>query len=120
VVELLDRPRLASYRQLGMLDELLDDYLPEIDRLVAALTDCVARQDLGGSLDALHSLLGLSGEAGALALYRQVQRAHAPIVEGRQWPADGDLWLVQIQTLTRQTHEAFNIYRADTEIGQPP
>lgn len=109
---LLDYPRLASYRQLGMLDELLDDYLPEIDRLIQVLSACIARHDLPASLDALHSLLGLSGEAGALGLYREVQRLHAPIVEGGQWPARASQSLARIELLNSQTHDEVLAYRA--------
>lgn len=109
---LLDYPRLSSYRQLGMLDELLDDYLPEIDRLIHVLSACMARHDLPASLDALHSLLGLSGEAGALALYREIQRLHAPLVEGGQWPTGASQSLARIHALNAQTHEEVLAYRA--------
>ena len=109
---LLDYPRLASYRQLGMLDELLEDYLPEIDRLIRVLGDGMAQHDLPASLDALHSLLGLSGEAGALALYREVRRLHAPLVERGQWPISASQSLARIHVLNAQTHEEVLAYRA--------
>ena len=92
---LLDVNRLESYRRMGMLEELLDDYMPEIARLVERLEHGVADQDLSAALDALHSLLGMSGEAGAPALYQLVRPIYVPMVEERSWPAQPG-WLEQI------------------------
>jgi len=106
---LLDPSRLESYRRIGMLEELLDDYVPEIARLVERLEQGVARQDLAQSLDALHSLLGMSGEAGASALYRLVRAIYVPMVEERSWPAQPG-WLEQISATTHQTQAALRSY----------
>ncbi|NPC54209.1 hybrid sensor histidine kinase/response regulator [Caenimonas soli] len=106
---LLDVDRLESYRRIGMLDELLDDYVPEIARLVERLQRGVAAEDLAQSLDALHSLLGMSGEAGASALYRLVRAAYVPMVEARSWPAQSG-WLEQISAATTQTQSALRAY----------
>jgi CheY-like chemotaxis protein len=106
---LLNVARLDSYRQLGMLDELLGDYLPEIDRLVASLEPAAARGDLDATLGILHSLLGMSGEAGAAALYQLVRRTYIPMVELRRWPPESG-WVDNIAALARRTAEAL---RAD-------
>ena len=106
---LLDMTRLESYRSIGMLEELLDDYVPEIARLVERLEQGVAGQDLVQSLDALHSLLGMSGEAGASALYRLVRAIYVPMVEQRSWPAQPG-WLEQISATTHQTQAALRAY----------
>ena len=84
---LLNLQRLESYRRLGMLDELLNDYVPEMQRLIDTLREAVETTDVQGSIDALHSLLGMSGEAGAQALYQQVRKLYVPLLEEGDWPA---------------------------------
>lgn len=108
---LLDAHRLEGFRHIGMLEELINDYLPEIASLVGRLEESVARQDLPESIEILHSLLGMSGEAGAMALYQLVRRVYIPMVEERHWPMDSD-WLVQLKTLAGQTGEALRAYGA--------
>jgi two-component system CAI-1 autoinducer sensor kinase/phosphatase CqsS len=106
---LLNLERLESYRRLGMLQELLTDYLPEIARLVDKLELSAAGQDLEASLDALHSLLGMSGDAGAQALYRLVRGFYVPMVEARAWPLD-KAWLAQIRATAAQAEKALKAY----------
>jgi CheY-like chemotaxis protein len=116
---LLNLQRLESYRRLGMLDELLNDYLPEMDRLVATLREAVDGADVQGSIDALHSLLGMSGEAGAQGLYQYVRKLYVPLLEEGQWPT-GHEWLPQLQALARRTGEALRAYCAQqTRSGAP-
>ncbi|MES2975264.1 MAG: response regulator [Pseudomonadota bacterium] len=110
-VPLLDAHRLEGFRHIGMLEELVSDYLPEIASLVGRLEESVARQDLAASLDTLHSLLGMSGEAGAMALYQLVRRVYIPMVEERRWPMDAE-WLVQLKALASQTGDALRAYGA--------
>lgn len=106
---LLNVQRLESYRRLGMLDELLDDYVPEMARLVERLQAAVEGGDVQGSIDALHSLLGMSGEAGAQGLYQQVRRLYVPLLEEGEWPA-GPGWLPQLQDLASRTEQALKAY----------
>ncbi len=106
---LLNLGRLESYRQLGLLDELLVDYPPEMARLVQALAEAAAVRDVERVLDTLHSLLGISGEAGALALYEAVRGLYVPLREEHRWPVVPD-WLQRIQALARQTEEALKAY----------
>ena len=106
---LLNVQRLESYRRLGMLDELLNDYVPEMARLVGRLRDAVEEADVEGSIDALHSLLGMSGEAGAQALYQQVRKLYVPLLEEGQWPS-GAVWLPQLQELAVRTEAALKAY----------
>ena len=115
-VKLLDLDRLESYRRIGMLDELLSDYVPEIARLVARLENSVANQDLPQALDALHSLLGMSGEAGGAALYQTVRAIYVPMVETRSWPAQAG-WLEQISAITLQTEHALKAHTAAQAAG---
>jgi two-component system, CAI-1 autoinducer sensor kinase/phosphatase CqsS len=108
-VGLLDLKRLESYRRIGMLEELLSDYFPEAGRLVDKLDAASARQDLDEALDALHSLLGMSGEAGASALHQLVRRVYVPMVEERRWPAATG-WIEQIRALAARTDQALTAY----------
>jgi CheY-like chemotaxis protein len=108
---LLNLQRLEGYRRLGMMEELLDDYLPEMQRLVGTLQQAVDGADVQGSIAALHSLLGMSGEAGAQALYQQVRRLYVPLLEQGEWPA-GSAWLPQLRELAARTEEALRAYCA--------
>lgn len=116
---LLNLQRLESYRRLGMLEELLNDYLPEMDRLVLTLREAVDGGDVQGSIDALHSLLGMSGEAGAQALYQNVRKLYVPLLEEGQWPT-GHHWLPQLQELARRTGEALRAYCAQQSRSGAP
>ena len=107
--DLLDLKRLESYRRIGMLEELLSDYFPEAARLIGRLDAAGQREDLQDGLEALHSLLGMSGEAGAAALHQLVRRIYVPMVEERRWPAT-DGWLEQIRALAIRTDEALTTY----------
>lgn len=108
---LLNEARLESYRRLGLLDELLADYLPEIARLVGSLEHALRAKDLRQAQEALHSLLGMSGEAGALALYQRVRQVYVPVLEESRWPGGAD-WLQQVQALAARTEQALRDYGA--------
>ncbi len=114
---LLNEARLQSYCRLGLLDELLADYLPEIARLVGELDRSVQAQDLARAQETLHSLLGMSGEAGALALYQLVRRVYVPVLEEKRWPTAAD-WLQQVQALAARTEQALRDYGARQQRPQ--
>ncbi|MDB5750142.1 MAG: putative histidine kinase, atypical unorthodox [Ramlibacter sp.] len=111
---LLNLQRLESYRRLGMVEELLEDYVPEMAKLVLALQEAGRADDQPLSLGALHSLLGMSGEAGAQALYQHVRRIYVPLLEQGQWPA-GENWLAELQALAARTESALKAY-CETEF----
>lgn len=115
---LLDAERLESYRRMGMLEELLQDYVPEIARLVTRLEQSAAAQDLQATLDALHSLLGMSGEAGAQALCRMVRRIYVPMIEERAWPAAAG-WASQVAELAAETEQALKAYGSPRPAVSP-
>ena len=109
VNDLLDERRLENYQRLGMIDELMGDYLPEMARLVDRLDEAVAQGDLEAGMDALHSLLGMSGEAGASALHQRVRSYYVPMVEHQCWP-DGADWPAEIRALAVRTEDALRKY----------
>jgi CheY-like chemotaxis protein len=114
---LLNVSRLESYQRLGLLEELLADYLPEISRLVGVLQDAMATQDLPRAQDALHSLLGMSGEAGALALYQWVRSVYVPVLEEGRWPP-AEQWVPKVQALAARTEQALREYGAHHAVGR--
>jgi two-component system CAI-1 autoinducer sensor kinase/phosphatase CqsS len=115
---LLNPARLESYRRIGMLEELLSDYVPEIAALVGKLQRHVARHDVPACVDVLHSLLGMSGEAGAQALYQAVRRVYVPMVETREWPSQPD-WAGHIAALAAETERALKAYGAAQAAANP-
>lgn len=108
---LLNLERLESYRRMGMLRELLDDYVPEIARLVGELDRSASGQDFQRSLDLLHSLLGTSGEAGAQSLYQLVRGIYVPMIESHSWPASQG-WVEQIASVAADTEAALKRFGA--------
>jgi CheY-like chemotaxis protein len=109
--DLLDAKRLESYTRIGMLGELLTDYLPEIGRLVERLEASAQRRDFDEALEVLHSLVGMSGEAGAAALHQYARSVYVPMVEEHRWPA-AEGWFGRIRMLAAQTDQALRAYGA--------
>lgn len=114
---LLNIERLESYRRIGMLGELMDDYLPGIAGLVGKLQRQLAQEDMQSCIDTLHSLLGMSGEAGAQALYQAVRRVYVPMVETQSWPAQAG-WIQQVAALAADTEKALKAYALSASIAQ--
>ncbi|MES2940099.1 MAG: response regulator [Pseudomonadota bacterium] len=106
---LLDAERLETYRRIGLYDDLIGDYLPAMTRVVDQLQASAAGGDMDATLQALHSLLGMSGEAGATALHQLVRRIYVPMLEHKRWP-EGGSWPEQIRRLATQTDEALRAY----------
>jgi CheY-like chemotaxis protein/signal transduction histidine kinase len=109
---LLNPQRLECCSRIGMLEELLGDYVPEIDGLVGKLQRHVEREDLKACLVVLHSLLGISGEAGAPALYQAVRQVYVQMVETGEWPSQPD-WAGHIAALAARTEQALEAYLAE-------
>jgi len=99
---LLDGRRLEGFQRIGMLDELLTDYLPRINAMVERLEAAANERALKSTLDVLHSLMGMSGEAGAKALHLFSRGIYIPLLEQQQWPQDAD-WLPKLWDLTQRT-----------------
>lgn len=105
---LLDIARLENYHRLGVLDELISDFLPVIKQHVGKVTLSASENDLAACRDALHSLIGMSGEAGAQALCQLARRIYLPVKENR-WPALVD-WTESLQTLAGDSYRALDDY----------
>jgi CheY-like chemotaxis protein len=108
---LLDVARLEGYERIGMLDELVDEFAPEIEALVTRLRAAVARQDMEGALETLHSLVGMSGEAGTQTLYRYCRGIYVPMLEKQAWPATPG-WDEGVRTLAGESTEALRAWAA--------
>lgn len=110
-VSLLDIKRLDNLRRIGVLDELMTDYLPAIDRLLGEVEASAKAQSTRACCEALHSLVGMSGEAGARALHRLARQCYEPLVEEGRWPVQAD-WTAALRELATQTRRALTDYTA--------
>lgn len=112
---LLDIARLEIYVHLGVLDELLADLVPVIKKNVVSIELAVSANDLAGCRFALHSLIGMSGEAGAKALCQLARRIYETVMESR-WPAQLD-WIESLQTLAGESYLALDDYLEASRKG---
>ena len=106
---LLDVDRLERYRNIGMLEELVGDYVPEIARIIERLESSAARADLEACMELMHSLVGLSGEAGAAALHRLARGIYVQMTQDRRFPAEPQ-WVEPIARLASESIAALNAY----------
>lgn len=106
---LLDIERLDNYRRIGVLEELVVDYLPAIERLLYSVEAAAKNDDVQAGCEALHSLLGMSGEVGAIALYRFVRKCYTPLIDERRWPERDD-WTATLRGLVEETQHALSAY----------
>jgi two-component system, CAI-1 autoinducer sensor kinase/phosphatase CqsS len=86
--------------------------------LVERLQRHAGEGDLQACSGVLHSLLGMSGEVGAPALYHAVRRAYVPMVEAGSWPAD-PRWAERIATIAGDTLQALAAWRAAAAQDEP-
>lgn len=109
---LLNEQRLEGYHRLGLLDDLTTEFLPEIHRLLRALQDAMDEGAYSKAQELLHSLLGLSGEAGAQALHQAVRRVYVSVREDQRWlPAQE--WLPELHALAQRSEQALRAYALD-------
>jgi two-component system CAI-1 autoinducer sensor kinase/phosphatase CqsS len=107
-VPALDVGRIGNIERLGAVN-MLPQFLLELDRQVERLKECVEELDVPGLRASLHSLVGLSGEVGAQALYQATSRVYRGMCDG-QWPASSD-WMAQLMEVVAQTKTAVAEYR---------
>lgn len=101
---LLDLERIEQFKRMGAMVRLLPEGLAELRRLVGALEEAVRRTDFRGARQALHSLVGVSGEMGARALF-EVATVHIHAVEKHTWPTQAD-WLDELKALSVESERA--------------
>lgn len=100
---LLDRQRIANFEQMGGQD-LLIECVAHLHIYAQRLDDCVAADDQEGAREALHGLVGLSGEAGAQALHECASRIYRDICDG-DWPQQAG-WMLPLKDLVERTEKA--------------
>lgn len=101
---LLDLERIEQFKHMDAMVQLLPEGLAELKRLVGVLEDAVRHTDFSGARQALHSLVGVSGEMGARALYEMVGR-HYHAVNQHAWPMEPD-WLDGLKALSAESERA--------------
>ncbi|MBN9411999.1 MAG: response regulator [Burkholderiales bacterium] len=104
--QLLDPARLEQLRSVDMIDEGLPLYLAQMHAQIDRLDEAHAENDFSKARDALHSLVGASGDSGAQLLHR-ASRAIYPLLLERHWPADPQ-WLGRLRALARATDDAMH------------
>lgn len=101
---LLNTRRIEDFERMGVLGELLPGCLGEIRRHIDRVEQSVAANDTATLHQALHSLVGISGEAGAQALHATAKSFYGTLVQGN-WPAEPD-WTRKIRQLSVLTEQA--------------
>ncbi|NIM42388.1 MAG: response regulator [Hydrogenophaga sp.] len=104
VTTLINVCRLEGFLRIGLVDELLGDYLPRIHSLVEQLAVAANERDRQRAIDVLHSLVGTSGEVGAQALHHFSRGIYVPLLERQQWPSQDIDWLAQLRDLAQHTN----------------
>lgn len=101
---LLNTRRIEDFERMGVLGELLPGCLGEIRRHIDRVEQSVAANDRATLHQALHSLVGISGEAGAQALHATAKSFYGTLVQGN-WPTEPD-WTRKIRQLSVLTEQA--------------
>jgi CheY-like chemotaxis protein len=101
---LLDAERIELLKGMNIMVDLLADGLAQVRQHIDQLEEAVRRNDLKGARQALHSLVGLSGEMGARAMF-ETTRHHSRVVESNAWPSEPN-WLERLVALTAESERA--------------
>ena len=80
--ELLNTRRVDDFGRLGLMDEL-PGALVDMRGHLKVLEQAEASGDLEAARNALHALVGLSGECGAQALHALARRRYAALLDGQ-------------------------------------
>ncbi|MFP3758578.1 hybrid sensor histidine kinase/response regulator, partial [Cupriavidus sp. SIMBA_020] len=84
---LLDEKHLDELVALDLLDQTFVNGIEQIRLLVARLATSAAAHDLKSTHEALHLLLGVSGNIGAKALHQFARQIYPRMIEG-EWPVE--------------------------------
>lgn len=116
---LLDEKHLQELVALDLLDQTFLNGIEQIRATVAKLATSVAARDFDSTREALHLLLGVSGNIGAKALHQFVRQIYPRVLEG-EWPAEAD-WLARICSLSDRSAPALQTYFASAKApGKQP
>ena len=107
-IPLLDEKHLEELVTLDLLNKTLRNGIEQMRSTVTRLAASVAAGDAGDAHDALHLLLGVSGNIGATALHQFAQQIYPRVVAGEVF-AEGD-WLARICSLSDRSAEALETY----------
>ncbi|MDR6391526.1 ATP-binding response regulator [Paraburkholderia phenoliruptrix] len=113
---LLDEKHLQELVALDLLDQTFLNGIEQIRSTVATLATSVAARDLDSTREALHVLLGVSGNIGARALHQFLRQIYPRVVEG-EWPAEAD-WLARICSLSDRSAPALQTYFASAKAPE--
>lgn len=101
---LLDVERIELLKGMNIMVDLLPDGLAQVRQHIAQLEEAVRRNDLHAAHQALHSLVGLSGELGARAMF-ETTKHHSRVVESNAWPSEPH-WLERLIALMAESERA--------------
>ncbi len=99
----LNARRMDDIQRLGLLHELLPGALADMRRHLQALAQAQAAADAEAATQALHALVGLSGEGGAQALHERARQHYAALLDGQ--PPDAQA-VADLYRLLDATQEA--------------
>ncbi|RZA12119.1 MAG: response regulator, partial [Lysobacteraceae bacterium] len=100
-------PDVEQLRQVDMIDAL-PIYLEQMHRQLLRLRQAQQADDFANAHDALHSLLGASGDSGASALH-SAARGHYAAFAAHHWPSEPG-WLETLGELARATDAAMRAH----------
>ncbi len=114
---LLDERHLDELVGLDMLDQTFLDGIAQLRALMGEIANGARLQDIEATHEALHRLLGVSGNIGAKALHTYGRRIYPPMVEGR-WPLEPE-WVERLGALGARSAEALEGYFASVAALRP-
>lgn len=117
--ELINAARIENFRRLGLLDDLLPRALMDLRRHVQSLEQAAAAHEQEAVSEALHALVGLSGEVGAQALHARARARYAGWLDGDR-PGD-PAWTRELVGLLDATEQALREHAGlQPDVPTPP
>ena len=102
--------------RLGIAKDDLPQALNDLRIRFETLAGSVAANDFEQAQNAMHSLVGISGQMGARALHQQLRAIYISMVEDRRWPAEKD-WLPKLQEMFSESER---LIKANYLLGTGP
>ena len=110
-MSVLNTRRLDDLSKINptLLEESLNAWIEQIKQLSQQIKATTATGELAQTHEVLHSLLGISSSAGAVALPQFIKKHVYPAVEVGCWPEQAQ-WLESIEYLSTSTVDAIKDY----------